>query len=112
MPRRTNNATNSLKTPPGVGISELLGVSDDRLIAHVCRWMANQTETGNGSASAEDRRDNRARMARMGKDTSGLPADAKDLTPHDQEYVRRLREIAKRFETPNTQLTDAQRSVQ
>lgn len=25
MPRRTNNATNSLKTPPGVGISELLG---------------------------------------------------------------------------------------
>lgn len=25
MPRRTNNATNSLKTPPGVGISDLLG---------------------------------------------------------------------------------------
>lgn len=32
MPRRTNNATNPLKTPPGVGISELL----ERLT----RWLA------------------------------------------------------------------------
>ena len=28
MPRRTNNATTSLKTPPGVGISELLAAWD------------------------------------------------------------------------------------
>ncbi len=45
-------------------------------------------------------------MARMGKDTSSLPADPKDLTPHDQEYVRRLRDIAQRFETPNDKLSD------
>jgi len=86
--------------PAAARSSDLLDVSDDRLIAHVCRWEANQTETGNGSASAEDRRDNRARMARMGKDTSDLPADSRDLTPHDQEYVRRLREIVRRLETP------------
>jgi hypothetical protein len=28
MPRRTNNATTSLKTPPGVGISELLACAE------------------------------------------------------------------------------------
>jgi len=78
----------------------LLGVSDERLIAHVCRWMANQTETGNGSVSANDRRESRARMVRQGKDVSSLP-EPKMLTPHDAEYVQRLRDIAKRFETPN-----------
>jgi len=84
----------------GLSPAPLLGVSDERLIAHVCRWMANQTETGNGSVSANDRRESRARMVRQGKDVSSLP-EPKMLTPHDAEYVQRLRDIAKRFETPN-----------
>lgn len=85
-----------------VACSVLLGVSDETLIAHACRWMANETETGNGSVSAEDRRDTKARIIRAGMDVCGFPEN-RELTPHDVEYVRRLRAIVKRLETHNDQ---------
>ena len=71
-------------------------ISDNQLIVHACNWMANQTETGNGSVSNFDRQDTKARMIRMGVDVTNFPQE-KELTPHDVEYVLRLRQIAEKY---------------
>ena len=82
----------------------LKDVSDNQLINHACNWMANQTETGNGSVSKLDRKESKERMIRHGKDISKLPKEKK-LTPHDKEYVDRLRQISDKFKNENMTIT-------
>jgi hypothetical protein len=50
MPRRTKNSKNSLKTPPGVGISELF----DRCAVRTCRGSSIRCCLGLWSVSAPD----------------------------------------------------------